>query len=344
MVKTIEYIDGKIRLIDQTKLPLVKEWIICEDYLQIAESIKKMHIRGAPAIGVAAAYGMALAAQNFRTQNINDFLKEIEKASMVLRESRPTAVNLFWAVERMVKLANESEIDCIEEIRKTMLEEAKKIEEEDANICRKIGEIGSEIIPAKATILTHCNAGALATADYGTALGVIRSAHKQGKDIHVFVDETRPYLQGARLTAWELMEEGINISLITDNMAGHFMSRGMIDIILVGADRISSNGDVANKIGTYSVAVLAKENQIPFYSVAPISTFDITLKAGYEIPIEERNPEEVTHIFGIQIAPTGVKVRNPSFDVTPNRYISGIITERGIIRPPYEENIRKVVC
>ncbi|HPZ07318.1 MAG TPA: S-methyl-5-thioribose-1-phosphate isomerase, partial [Candidatus Eremiobacteraeota bacterium] len=306
MVKTIEYIDGKIRLIDQTKLPLVKEWIICEDYLQIAESIKKMHIRGAPAIGVAAAYGMALAAQNFRTQNINDFLKEIEKASMVLRESRPTAVNLFWAVERMVKLANESEIDCIEEIRKTMLEEAKKIEEEDANICRKIGEIGSEIIPAKATILTHCNAGALATADYGTALGVIRSAHKQGKDIHVFVDETRPYLQGARLTAWELMEEGINISLITDNMAGHFMSRGMIDIILVGADRISSNGDVANKIGTYSVAVLAKENQIPFYSVAPISTFDITLKAGYEIPIEERNPEEVTHIFGIQIAPTGV--------------------------------------
>jgi len=344
MVKTIEFIDGMVKMIDQTKLPLIKEWVICKTYEEVADSIKKMHIRGAPAIGVAAAYGMAISGQNSPAGNVEDFMKDLQKSAIVLKESRPTAVNLFWAVERMVNLAKKSILSfSIEEVKKILIDEAKNMELEDASICREIGRVGAEVIPAKASILTHCNAGALATADYGTALGVIRAAHEQGKYIHVFVDETRPYLQGARLTAWELMEEGINMSLITDNMAGHFMSRGMVDLVILGADRIAANGDVVNKIGTYSLSVLAKENNIPFYSAAPISTFDISLKSGIEIPIEERNPREVTHIFDMQIAPHGVNVRNPSFDMTPNRYITGIITERGIIKPPFEENIRKIV-
>lgn len=344
MVRTIEFIDGAVKMIDQTKLPLIKEWVICKTYEEVADSIKKMHIRGAPAIGVAAAYGMALCGQNSEAVTVEELMHALSKAAVVLRESRPTAVNLFWAIERMLEVANNFISSAsVEEIKKILIEEAKNIEMEDANICREIGRVGSQVIPAKASILTHCNAGALATADYGTALGVIRAAHEQGKDIHVFVDETRPYLQGARLTAWELMEEGINMSLITDNMAGHFMSRHMVDMVILGADRIAANGDFVNKIGTYSLAVLAKENNIPFYSAAPISTFDITLKSGLEIPIEERNSREVTHVFDRQIAPHGVKVRNPSFDMTPNRYLTGIITERGIIKPPFEENIRKVV-
>ncbi len=343
MVRTIEFIDGTVKMIDQTKLPLIKEWVICKTYEEVADSIKKMHIRGAPAIGVAAAYGMALCGQNSEAVTVEELMHDLSKAAVVLRESRPTAVNLFWAIERMLEVANNSISFSIEAMKKLLIEEAKNIEMEDANICREIGRVGAQVVPAKASILTHCNAGALATADYGTALGVIRAAHEQGKDIHVFVDETRPYLQGARLTAWELMEEGINMSLITDNMAGHFMSRHMVDIVILGADRIAANGDFVNKIGTYSLAVLAKENNIPFYSAAPISTFDITLKSGLEIPIEERNAREVTHIFDMQIAPHGVNVRNPSFDMTPNRYLTGIITERGIIKPPFEENIRKIV-
>ena len=359
MVRTIEFIDGTVKMIDQTKLPLIKEWVICKTYEEVADSIKKMHIRGAPAIGVAAAYGMALCGQNSHAGNLEELMNDLSKSAVVLRESRPTAVNLFWAIERMLEVANNSissssissssissssiSSSSIEEIKKILIEEAKHIELEDASICREIGRVGAEVIPSKASILTHCNAGALATADYGTALGVIRAAHEQGKKIHVFVDETRPYLQGARLTAWELMEEGINMSLITDNMAGHFMSRHMVDLVILGADRIAANGDFVNKIGTYSLAVLAKENNIPFYSAAPISTFDITLKSGLEIPIEERNSREVTHIFDMQIAPHGVNVRNPSFDMTPNRYLTGIITERGIIKPPFEENIRKIV-
>ncbi|MEQ8221469.1 MAG: S-methyl-5-thioribose-1-phosphate isomerase [Candidatus Eremiobacterota bacterium] len=344
MVRTIEFIDGTVKMIDQTKLPLMKEWVICKTYEEVADSIKKMHIRGAPAIGVAAAYGMALCGQNSEAVTVEELMHDLSKAAVVLRESRPTAVNLFWAIERMLEVANNFISSAsVEEIKKILIEEAKHIEQEDASICREIGRVGADVIPAKASILTHCNAGALATADYGTALGVIRAAHEQGRDIHVFVDETRPYLQGARLTAWELMEEGINMSLITDNMAGHFMSRHMVDMVILGADRIAANGDFVNKIGTYSLAVLAKENNIPFYSAAPISTFDITLKSGLEIPIEERNAREVTHIFDMQIAPHGVKVRNPSFDMTPNRYLTGIITERGIIKPPFEENIRKVV-
>lgn len=343
MVRTIEFIDGTVKMIDQTKLPLIKEWVICKTYEEVADSIKKMHIRGAPAIGVAAAYGMALCGQNSEAVTVEELMHDLSKAAVVLRESRPTAVNLFWAIERMLEVANNSISFSIEAMKKLLIEEAKNIEMEDANICREIGRVGSQVVPAKASILTHCNAGALATADYGTALGVIRAAHEQGKDIHVFVDETRPYLQGARLTAWELMEEGINMSLITDNMAGHFMSRHMVDIVILGADRIAANGDFVNKIGTYSLAVIAKENNIPFYSAAPISTFDITLKSGLEIPIEERNAREVTHIFDMQIAPHGVNVRNPSFDMTPNRYLTGIITERGIIKPPFEENIRKIV-
>ncbi len=329
-------------MIDQTRLPLEKHMVICESYVQVAESIKKMHIRGAPAIGVAAGYGMALAALSLESENPSLLLEELEKAAKVLGESRPTAVNLFWAIKRMMKLAKELSSNPVKLIKEKLLEEAKEIEREDARICREIGKAGSVLIKDGMNILTHCNAGALATADYGTALGVIRAAHEKKKKIHVFVDETRPYLQGARLTAWELMEEGIEISLISDNMAGHFMSRGEVDIVILGADRITANGDVANKIGTYSLSVLAKENNIPFYSAAPLSTFDLTLDTGKEIPIEERGAEEVTHIFGHQIAPTGVKVRNPSFDVTPNRYITGIITERGIIRPPYRENIKKV--
>jgi len=329
-------------MIDQTGLPLEKRMVICENYVQVAESIKKMHIRGAPAIGVAAGYGMALAALNLESENHVLLLEELEKAAKILGESRPTAVNLFWAIKRMMKLAKELSSEPVKLIKEKLLEEAKEIEREDARICREIGKAGSVLIKDGMNILTHCNAGALATADYGTALGVIRRAHEEKKKIHVFVDETRPYLQGARLTAWELMEEGIEISLISDNMAGHFMSRGEVDIVILGADRITANGDVANKIGTYSLSVLAKENNIPFYSAAPLSTFDLTLETGKEIPIEERGAEEVTNIFGHQIAPTGVKVRNPSFDVTPDRYITGIITERGIIRPPYKENIKKV--
>jgi len=343
MVRTIEFINGTVKMIDQTKLPLIKEWVICKTYEEVADSIKKMHIRGAPAIGVAAAYGMALCAQNSHAVTVEELMHDLSKSAVVLRESRPTAVNLFWAIERMLEVANNSISSSVEEIKHLLIEEAKHMEQEDAGICREIGRVGAQVVPAKASILTHCNAGALATADYGTALGVIRSAHEQGKDIHVFVDETRPYLQGARLTAWELMEEGINMSLITDNMAGHFIGRGMVDLVILGADRIAANGDFVNKIGTYSLAVLAKENNIPFYSAAPISTFDISLKSGLDIPIEERNAREVTHIFDMQIAPHGVKVRNPSFDMTPNRYLTGIITERGIIKPPFEENIRKIV-
>ncbi len=344
MVRTIEFIEGTVKMIDQTKLPLIKEWVICKTYEEVSDSIKKMHIRGAPAIGVAAAYGMALCAQNSEASTMEELMQALFRAADVLRESRPTAVNLFWAIERMLKVANNSiPSSSIEEVKKILIEEAKYIEQEDVSICKEIGRAGAEVIPPKASILTHCNAGALATADYGTALGVIRAAHEQGKDIHVFVDETRPYLQGARLTAWELMEEGINMSLITDNMAGHFMSRRMVDLVILGADRIAANGDVVNKIGTYSLAVLAKENNIPFYSAAPISTFDITLKSGLEIPIEERNSREVTHIFDMQIAPHGVNVRNPSFDMTPGRYLTGIITERGIIKPPFEENIKRIV-
>ena len=330
-------------MIDQTRLPLEKEWVICKNYEEVADSIKKMHIRGAPAIGVAAGYGMALAGLAVKEGGHDKLFKELELAAEVLGKSRPTAVNLFWAIDRMMKLAKNLASKSVEEIKEALLEEAREIDREDGEICRKIGLSGRELIKEGYSVLTHCNAGALATAAYGTALGVIRAAHEEGKKIHVFVDETRPYLQGARLTAWELMEEGIEISLITDNMAGHFMSRGKVDIVVLGADRITANGDVANKIGTYSLAVLAKENNIPFYSAAPVSTFDLTLKTGKEIPIEERNSEEVTHVFGKQIAPTGVNVRNPSFDVTPNKYITGIITERGIISPPYEENIRKII-
>jgi len=343
MVKTIEFTDGKVKMIDQTRLPLEKQWVVCKSYQEVAESITKMHIRGAPAIGVAAAYGMSLAALNFEGQDKRELFKILQKASKVLGASRPTAVNLFWAIERMMKTYEGLKEKSVEEIKNGILKEAEEIETEDVRICREIGRVGAELIKDNMNILTHCNAGALATADYGTALGVIRAAHEQNKKIHVFVDETRPYLQGARLTAWELMEENIDISLISDNMAGHFISRGMVDIIVLGADRIAANGDVANKIGTYSLGVLAKENGVPFYSAAPISTFDITLESGKEIPIEERPSEEITQICGVQIAPIGVNVRNPAFDVTPAKYLTGIITERGIIKPPYKENIKKIV-
>jgi len=259
MVKTIEFTDGKVKMIDQTRLPLEKHMVICENYVQVAESIKKMHIRGAPAIGVAAGYGMALAALSLESENPDLLMEELKKGAKILGESRPTAVNLFWAIERMMKLAKGLSSEPVKLIKEKLLEEAKEIEREDARICREIGKAGAVLIKDGMNILTHCNAGALATADYGTALGVIRAAHEKKKKIHVFVDETRPYLQGARLTAWELMEEGIEISLISDNMAGHFMSRGEVDIVILGADRITANGDVANKIGTYSLSVLAKE-------------------------------------------------------------------------------------
>jgi methylthioribose-1-phosphate isomerase len=300
-----------------------------------------MQVRGAPAIGATAAFGMAQAALQSQSTDIEGLLGDLEQAKGVLDSMRPTAVNLAWATSRMLRLARSAGVDEVEELKALLVAEAQRIADEDIDINRRMGANGAAVIRDGDNIITHCNAGALATVDYGTALGVIRAAHEAGKNIHVYVDETRPFLQGARLTAWELMGEGIPMTLITDNMAGHFMSRGMIDVVIVGADRVAANGDVANKIGTYGLAVLAKENGIRFYPVVPTSTIDLELATGAEIPIEERNPREVTHIRGLPIAPEGVNVANPAFDVTPHRYVTGIITEEGIVYPPFEEGLRR---
>jgi len=341
-MRTIDWVDGKVEMIDQTKLPHELVIIKCEDYQAVAEAIKTMKVRGAPAIGVAAAFGLALGAQNIKTDDKERFFRQLEEIAQALRTTRPTAVNLFWAIGRMLDKAK-ANYDCsITDIKDLLIAEAKAMADADVNINRRIGEYGKTLIKDGDTILTHCNTGSLATVDFGTALGVIRAAHEEGKKIQVFADETRPLLQGARLTVWELQQQNIPVTLITDNMAGYFMQQGKVNLVIVGADRIAANGDTANKIGTYSVAVLAKENKIPFYVAAPTSTIDLSIASGAEIVIEERKAEEVTHIGGTCVAPVGIKVANPAFDVTPARYITGIITEKGIATYPFAESFKKL--
>lgn len=336
MVETIQWTNDGVVMIDQTKLPHTVTFVTCKNYQEVAEAIRSMIIRGAPAIGVAAAMGVAIGFAQFDGK---DFRGYLETVCDTLAKTRPTAVNLFWAIDRMKKLALNLEGKPVAELRAALIAEAQRVYEEDIAINRAIGSHGGPLVPDGKHVLTHCNAGALATAGYGTALGVIRAAVDAGKKIAVFADETRPFLQGARLTAWELQQDGIETTLITDNMAGHFLKAGKIGCVVVGADRIARNGDVANKIGTYSVAVLAKENNVPFYVAAPISTLDLTLASGDLIPIEERAGNEVTHVFGVSVAPDGIGVANPAFDVTPNRYVTGIITEKGVATAPYEVSL-----
>lgn len=344
MLETMRWLPDEncLELLDQTRLPLEITFIKCRSYRDVAAAIKRLSVRGAPAIGAAAAYGLALAAGKAAACSQKELIEVLETAAAELKATRPTAVNLSWALDRLLgKLAQAASNDCAA-LGRLLLEEAHAVYDEDVAGNRKMGEYGRELLPPRASILTHCNAGALATAGYGTALGVIRSAKEAGKEIHVFVGETRPLLQGARLTAWEMLQEGIPVTLITDSMAGYLMAKGKVDLIIVGADRIAANGDVANKIGTYALAVLSKTHGLPFYVAAPVSTVDLGLATGEEIPIEERDHTEVTHLSGCQAAPAGVPVWNPAFDVTPNRLVTAIITERGIVRPPYKENLEKI--
>jgi methylthioribose-1-phosphate isomerase len=333
MVETIQWTDAGVVMIDQTRLPREQKFVTCRTYLEVADAIKTMVIRGAPAIGVAAAMGVALGVQEGA---------DFETVCKTLAATRPTAVNLFWAITRMKHMYASLQGATREERVQRMISEAQRIRLEDIAICQAIGRHGEPLVPDGKTVLTHCNAGALATAGYGTALGVIRAAVSAGKKIDVFADETRPFLQGARLTAWELQQDGIATTVITDNMAGHFLHSGRIGCVVVGADRIAANGDVANKIGTYSVAVLAKENGIPFYVAAPVSTFDLTLASGDSIPIEQRSLDEVTHFRGTPVAPEAIAAANPAFDITPARYVTAIVCERGVARAPYEESLRKL--
>jgi methylthioribose-1-phosphate isomerase len=334
---TVGYEDEAVVMLDQRLLPAEETYLRCHDHHQVAAAIRDMAIRGAPAIGVAAALGIALAVRRHPGPMTP---AELDAVCDELAATRPTAVNLFWAIARMRgRYAREMAAGGAG-LRDGLLEEAQAILAEDLAACRRMGDLGADLLPSGARLLTHCNAGALATAGYGTALGVVRSAARQGKVRLVYADETRPFLQGARLTAWELMQDGIPTTLIADNMAGHLMARGEIDAVVVGSDRIAANGDVANKIGTYTVAVLAKENGIPFYVAAPTSTFDLATPTGEGIPIEERAAQEVTHHGGRRLAPEGVSVRNPAFDVTPHRYVTAIICERGVARPPYAESLR----
>jgi methylthioribose-1-phosphate isomerase len=335
--ETIEWTQNGVVMIDQTRLPHETTYVTCRTYVEVADAIRNMVIRGAPAIGVAAAMGIALGA--VQAENLD---RDMPIICETLRNTRPTAVNLFWAIDRMKQVYGAVRHLAPEEIRARLVQEAQTIREEDIAINKAIGRHGAPLVPDHKTVLTHCNAGALATAGFGTALGVIRAAVQMGKKIDVFADETRPFLQGARLTAWELHRDGIDATLITDNMAGHFLKTGRIGCVIVGADRIAANGDVANKIGTYTLAVVAKENDVPFFVAAPISTLDLTLASGDQIPIEERAGKEVTHLQGVQLAPEGMKVANPAFDVTPSRYVSAIITERGVARAPYIESLRQL--
>lgn len=340
--KTIEWRDDKVFMIDQRKLPIEEIYVECSDYKQVADAIKAMVIRGAPAIGVAAAMGVALGALGIDAKNFDQFSQKIESVFQTLMETRPTAVNLRWGLERMKKRLVESSSLSVTEIKQLLKQEALKVWEEDIAINRKMGEFGQTLIQSGQTILTHCNAGALATAGWGTALGVLYSAKEAGKTFDVFADETRPFLQGARLTAWELAKNGIPVTLITDNMAASFMRQKKINAVIVGADRIAANGDVANKIGTYGVAVFAKEHDVPFYVAAPLSTIDLRCPTGDQIPIEERSSEEVTNFYRQRVAPDGIQVRNPAFDVTPHQLVTAIITEKGIVRAPYGENLKKL--
>ncbi len=333
---------GTVRMIDQRLLPDRLEIATYDDFRDVARAITDMVIRGAPAIGAAGAYGMALAARQSSARDREGLLQDLREAKAVLDSARPTAVNLSWATTRLLQLAERLTSGDVDEIREALLAEAERLAEEDIAINRRMGAHGAKVIPHGARILHHCNTGSLATVDYGTALGVVRAAHEQGKQIHVWVDETRPRLQGARLTAWELMQEGIPMTLIVDNAAGHLMRTGQVDVVLFGADRVAANGDVANKIGTYKLAVCARENGIPCYAVVPTSTIDLSLPDGDHIPIEERDPEEITKIDGVSIAPEGVPVHNPAFDVTPYRYLTGIITEEGIAYPPFHDSLRRL--
>jgi methylthioribose-1-phosphate isomerase len=344
--KTIEWTMGGVRMLDQTRLPAEEIYRTYTDYREVAEAIRSMVIRGAPAIGVAAAMGVALGIKHSAAKDAAELRADFERIAKTLSKTRPTAVNLFWAVKRMRGVFEKSlscqaaEAPGLDSVRKALEAEAQRILTEDIAINEAMGRHGADLMPDAGTILTHCNAGALATGGYGTALGVIRAAIGAGKKLQVFADETRPFLQGARLTAWELAKDHIPVTLITDSMAGHFMKQGEIRAVIVGADRIAANGDTANKIGTYSVAVLAHENGIPFYVAAPLSTIDMSLVAGDQIPIEERSPTEVTQLAGVTIAPQGVPARHPAFDVTPHRYITAIITERGVAREPFTDSLR----
>jgi len=342
MIQTLEWTDRGVVFIDQTKLPTEEIYLTCTTYQQVADAIRNMVVRGAPAIGVAAAMGIALGVKNSQAENAAALKKEFDQICETIRQTRPTAVNLFWAIRRMQEKFEALRARPIPQIKHALMEEAKRMHAEDIAANQAMGRHGATLMPASGGVLTHCNAGALATAGYGTALGVIRAAVEQGKKIHVYADETRPFLQGSRLTAWELMKDGIPTTVISDNMAGAMMKQGKIRAIVVGADRIAANGDVANKIGTYTVAVLAKEHGIPFYVAAPISTVDLETADGSGIPIEQRNALEVTHIAGKQIAPDGVAIENPAFDVTPATYVAAIITEEGIARAPYEESLRRL--
>ncbi|MCM8763058.1 MAG: S-methyl-5-thioribose-1-phosphate isomerase [Candidatus Omnitrophica bacterium] len=340
MIKTIEWKHSAIKIIDQTKLPPKLKYLYIKDLRTLWHAIRRMQIRGAPALGVAAALGVYLGIRDLRTKNFSDFCKELDSVTRYISTARPTARNLFWALERICSIAVTNRYKPIKTIKKLIFREAQKIIDEDKIVCRKIGVFGEKLIKNGSSILTICNTGALATVDYGTALGAIYRAKERGKKIKIYVCETRPLLQGSRLTAWELKKNGIDTILITDNMAATLMQEGKIDLVIAGADRIAANGDSANKIGTYNLAVLATYHKIPFYIAAPTSTFDFNLRSGRDIPIEQRNPKEVTHLFFKQsIAPAGTKVYNPAFDVTPHKLITAIITEKGIITPPYERNI-----
>jgi len=340
MMETIVWKDDQVVMIDQRKLPMQEKYVVCRGYRSVIRAIRDLVIRGAPAIGVAAAMGVAVGALKIRTTNLDRFKTKLDAICQEMIAARPTAVNLAWAVERMKRMADENIDSSVKGIKSLLVEEARKMLDEDIAINQAMGRHGQKLLKDGSRILTHCNAGALATGGYGTALGVVRAAVEAGKHIEVFADETRPFLQGARLTAWELKESGIPVTVITDNSAGYFMQHGKVDAIIVGADRIAANGDVANKIGTYMVAVLAKTHGIPFYVAAPMSTIDASAKSGKEIPIEQRDEKEVTHFQGRRTTPHGVAAQNPAFDVTPHRYVSAIITEKGIITPPFKANIR----
>jgi len=334
-INPIEYRNGACHMIDQRRLPSEEVWLEYRDYQGVAEAIRSMVVRGAPAIGVAAAYGAALGARDIEAADFAGFMQELERVCAVLAATRPTAVNLFWALERIKTRAAQLAGKALGEIKAALLHEAQVMAIEDEAINRAMGRHGAALIPNGARVLTHCNAGALATAGYGTALGVIRAAVESGKQVSVLADETRPFLQGSRLTAWELHRDNIPVTLICDNMAGSLMRQGAVDCVIVGADRIAANGDVANKIGTYSVAVLAREHGLPFYVAAPLSTIDLNLTHGDQIPIEERSPREITHCGDVRLAPEGIQVHNPAFDVTPARLVTAIITERGVVQGDY---------
>jgi len=343
MIQTLEWTDHGVRFIDQTKLPTEETYVNCTTYQEVADVLRNMVVRGAPAIGVAAGMGVALGVKNSTAATVNDLKRDFDQICDVIGKTRPTAVNLFWAIRRMQAKFETLRPRTVAQIKQAIIEEAQHMHAEDIAINQAMGRHGAALMPASGSVLTHCNAGALATAGYGTALGVIRAAVEAGKKIHVYADETRPFLQGSRLTAWELVKDGIPTTVISDNMSGAMMRQGKIGAVIVGADRIAANGDVANKIGTYTVAVLAKEHSIPFYVAAPISTVDLETPDGSKIPIEQRNPAEVTTIAGKLMTPEGVQIENPAFDVTPAKYVTAIVTERGIARAPYEESLARLV-